>query len=433
MHELFGVGLDFPEDKPSDVRKKADLFAKARSGVDWWHDCTAANLWTASFFVPLTKLDDPLVPTQDTFLSYLLHRQNRPQMTGAANSLASELRFFHWHLEFPDVFERGGFDVILGNPPWDTLSPDAKEFFSTYDPQVRRLAPRQQEMRIKELCETPAIAAEWNRWCRSLYTFVRFLKQSGRYRLFAPGNLGKGDFNVYRMFVESAMKLVQPNGFLGQVVPEGLYNGPNCMAIRKALFEDCELRYVLGFENAREVWFDGIDTRTKFCLYAAHKGGSTAEFNVAFNIRTLDRLSRVRAGEFLRMPVSLVSEFSHSLLQLWNFRTKPISMCAARFTKVGLNSGMPHRTDNAELICVKLIWAMIANCFPLKTAGYLYTKGEWSASSITGLRDIAPVEGGLLIGRNLNFQIHERLSNLNGTLLPKNCPQRFSSGLNSIA
>ena len=105
--QLFGVGLDFPEDKPSDVRKKAELFAKARSGVDWWHDYTAANLWTASFFVPLTKLDDPLVPTQDTFLSYFLHRQNRPQMTGAANSLAGELRFFHWHLEFPEVFRTG--------------------------------------------------------------------------------------------------------------------------------------------------------------------------------------------------------------------------------------------------------------------------------------------------------------------------------------
>ena len=50
--------------------KKAELFAKARGGVDWWHDWTAANLWTAAFFLPLTKLDDPIVPTQETYLAF---------------------------------------------------------------------------------------------------------------------------------------------------------------------------------------------------------------------------------------------------------------------------------------------------------------------------------------------------------------------------
>ena len=73
--ELFGIGLDFSEDKPSDVRKKAELFAKARGGVDWWHDFTAANLWTASFFMPLTKLDDPLV----SYAGYLLELFLAPQ------------------------------------------------------------------------------------------------------------------------------------------------------------------------------------------------------------------------------------------------------------------------------------------------------------------------------------------------------------------
>ena len=120
--ELFGIGLDFPEDKPSDVRKKADLFAKARGGVDWWHDYTAANLWTASFFLPLTKLDDPLVPTQDTFLSYLLHRQDRPQMTGTANSLAANCVSFIGIWNFPTYLKTGGFDVVLGNPPWERIN-----------------------------------------------------------------------------------------------------------------------------------------------------------------------------------------------------------------------------------------------------------------------------------------------------------------------
>lgn len=326
--ELFGIGLDFPEDKPADVRKKADLFAKARSGVDWWHDWTAANLWTASFFVALTRLDDPLVPTQDTFLSYLLHHQDRPQMTGFANSLARDLHFFHWHLEFPEVFENGGFHVVIGNPPWDTLSPDAKEFFSTYDPQVRVLAPSQQEKRIRELCQTSAIASAWIAWCRHLYTVVRFLKQSGRYRLYAPGNLGKGDFNVYRMFVETAMSIVQANGRIGQVVPEGFYNGANCMAIREALFDNFEVGLLLGFENARGTWFSGVHRSAKFCLYSACKAGKTEEFVAAFNIRTLDRLSRVKSGECLRMPLSVIKEFSPVALGVMEFENQAdIDVC----------------------------------------------------------------------------------------------------------
>ena len=76
--------------------------------------------------------------------------------------LTERYRFFHWHLEFPDVFRlpadnatpdnpetgwNGGFDLVLGNPPWDTLSPDTKEFFSTYDPQIRNSRIEQARLR----------------------------------------------------------------------------------------------------------------------------------------------------------------------------------------------------------------------------------------------------------------------------------------------
>jgi len=235
----------------------------------------------------------------------------KPWMRREIERLAGEYRFFHWHLAFPDVFRvppkdsgpeneqtgwNGGFDVVLGNPPWDTLSPDAKEFFSNFDPQVRFLAPADQEARIAELLQNPPVSIEWSAWCRYLYAVVLFIKQSGRYTLFAPGNLGKGDFNVYRMFVETALRVLKQDGCVGQVVPEGFYNGANCMAIRKWLFEHCELSKVIGFENAKEVWFEGIDSRTKFCIYTASNRGSTQEFPAAFNIRTHERLSEVNAG-----------------------------------------------------------------------------------------------------------------------------------------
>jgi hypothetical protein len=319
---------DIAEDSPAGVRQKADAYQTWRGRKDWWHDWTACNIWTAAFFTPFTKFDDPVVPTHERLLRFVQRHDSQARMAASANALSDPLRFFHWRLEFPEVFDKGGFDVVTGNPPWDTLSPDAKEFFSSYDPEVRTMAPGQQETRISELCENQVIASEWENWCRSLYALVRFLKNSGRYKLFAPGNLGKGDFNVYRMFVESAMALVRYGGYIGQVVPEGLYNGANCMAIRKALFEEFHLSDIHGFENAREIWFNGIDSRTKFCLYTAQSNPHTSDFEVAFNIRTLERLSRVKAGECLRMPIALVSEFSPVALAIMEFDSQTdIDVC----------------------------------------------------------------------------------------------------------
>lgn len=96
--ELLGHGLDFPEDTPADVRRKSEAFEKARRSQDWWHDWTAANLWTAAFFAPLKRHDDPEIITHQPFMDFLLNGKDRPQATGAANALAGTRLFFHWPL-----------------------------------------------------------------------------------------------------------------------------------------------------------------------------------------------------------------------------------------------------------------------------------------------------------------------------------------------
>ena len=87
--------------------------------------------------------------------------------------LARHYRFFHWHVAFPNVFQvpgpdeepddprmgwSGGFDLVLGNPPWDSMSPDAKEFFSTYDPEVRSQDREGQARIVDGLLENGVIA-----------------------------------------------------------------------------------------------------------------------------------------------------------------------------------------------------------------------------------------------------------------------------------
>ena len=329
-----------------------------------------ANVWCATFFWKKDGTDiGKLCPTEQSYRAVERDPFSlRPDVRQHVDHLRDYYGFFHWHLAFPDVFQvpvngekpenertgwNGGFDVMLGNPPWDTLSPDAKEFFAAYDAEVR-FKDRDGQQRIIEglLCDS-AIAARWVAHCRDLYALVHFIKQSDRYRMFSPGNLGKGDFNVYRMFVETALSHARQHGWASQIVPEGLYNGANCMAIREAFFDTCQLHQIVGFQNIDEIWFSDIYYRMKFCIYAAKVGGCTQSFNAAFNVCTHDRLSEITNGRSLKIPVSLVREFSPdalAIMELGNQQEVDITAKMYRWPAFGDESaGPPNRVYMAEI------------------------------------------------------------------------------------
>ncbi len=338
MTESFAWLSSAPDGTVADIAALQNRYAELVRGNEYQFGSLLADTWCAAF---VWKKDESeigrLCPTEREFRRVESHAGYGvlPQVRDEVQRLSTYYRFFHWHLRFPEVFRlpsegetpenqeagwSGGFDLTLGNPPWDTLSPDAKEFFAVFDPQVRFEDRDGQNRIIDRLLQEPGIAARWNSTCRDLYALVHFIKRSGRYNMFAPGNLGKGDFNVYRMFVETALTHTRKNGWAGQVVPEGLYNGANCMAIRRALYGACRLDSIVGFENNAEVWFPGVHTAMKFCIYAAQVGGKSEVFRIAFNVRSHEQLAEVLAGRSLQMPVRLVAEFSPDALALMEFQ-----------------------------------------------------------------------------------------------------------------
>jgi hypothetical protein len=115
--------LTLPDDTPEQVRRKREAFARARArGSDWWKTATACHLWTAAFFQDLTReavaAAEEQAITTDTVRRYLESEAVDGRIVGRAWELASRHRFFHWPLEFPEVFaspltspaarERGG-------------------------------------------------------------------------------------------------------------------------------------------------------------------------------------------------------------------------------------------------------------------------------------------------------------------------------------
>ena len=312
-----------PEDDLREVEAKARAFEALREGASWWNTKVACDLYVAAFFRPKVKRAGALaasnqadyIPTTGDVWGALEGHPPQGQLTAQAIDTAENIHAFHWPLAFPQVLTKGGFDLVLGNPPWDTMSPDAKEFFSPYDGSVRFMSPDDQKRRIEELKALPNVQKAWDDYCRHLYCAANFMKESGRYRLFAEGNLGKGDFNIYRMFVELALRGTRTGGRSAQFVPENLYNGANAAAIRHHLFENTNLSGLVAFENTRRVWFD-IDTRQKFCLYISQPGGTTDSFGAAFGVNSTEKLAALSSGFPLNMPVSLIEEFSPDALAI---------------------------------------------------------------------------------------------------------------------
>jgi N-6 DNA Methylase len=362
------------DDSIEALHGKEHAYREFKASMPYAFARVLADAWCAAFVIPkvfVPPLEPRVTLTESTFRKL----ENNPnvvphEVKDEIARLAARYHFFHWHLAFLNVFQpkpgeeigdeeilgwNGGFDVVLGNPPWDSMSPDAKEFFSAFEPDVRTQDHRGgQRQIIQRLLEDPGIALAWDTYCRDLYIHAHFLKNSGRFRLFAPGDLGKGDLNVYRMFVESALQISRVGGWASQVVPEGFYNGANSMAIRKELFDRFELKRILGFENQREAWFQGIDSRAKFCIYNALKGTRTNEFQVSFNIRSLERLSCVLRGEYLTISARLVENFSSDALAIMELGNQREIDIAAKMYKMcpkfgDLTAGPPHRFYMREI------------------------------------------------------------------------------------
>ena len=252
-----------------------------------------ADVWCAAFVWPkqLGPLAD-VAPTNELWRQLRDGQGRPPELTKkTVEELALQYRFFHWHLQYPQVFAKGGFDVVLGNPPWDTLSPDQREFFSKWVSGLRSMSPEEQQKHIDRLLADPAISGQWAVHCRDLFALVHFLKESGVFTLYAPGNLGKGDFNIYRMFVETALRKVRTNGFAAMVVPGGIYAGANASAIRKFMLDECELQNLFGLSNTTRGWFEKVDV-SRFAAFAVRRGGRTNRFFVQFGLLSREDLAK---------------------------------------------------------------------------------------------------------------------------------------------
>ncbi len=282
---------ELEEANAQDVRAKSAIFQSMRgSNTDWFTLKVACDMWTASFFMPklvMKEFGGEGVPTTGTIRRWLHSREVRGDFTGKVVQLATDLRFFHWPLEFPEVFVNdGGFDVVLGNPPWEVIQPEEQKFFGINDPRISELSGQTRKNAIRALPNSnPSLGALWEAHKYNIRAVSNFAR-GGR---FPMGSRGK--INTYAVFTELARQLLNLNGRSGIIVPTGIATDNNTSILFSHLIESRSLVSLYDFENRQKV-FPGIDSRIKFCLLTM--AGNNAHIDTPEFAFFLHRTSQLR-------------------------------------------------------------------------------------------------------------------------------------------
>ena len=213
------------------------------------HEKLVADAWCAAFLWPK---DEPgeVADAAPTTAAWLALRDQEvapsPVLVETTRRIAEGYRLFHWELAFPHVFARGGFDVVLGNPPWERIKLQEQEFFATREHSI---AKAQNAAARKKLIAAlpvinPVLWKEWSGATRVAQGQSHFVRQSGRYPL-----CGKGDVNTYALFAEHNWSVVDPRGRAGFVVPSGIATDDTTKDYFQAIIQSRALQSMWEFEN----------------------------------------------------------------------------------------------------------------------------------------------------------------------------------------
>ncbi|MBI5294603.1 MAG: hypothetical protein HY869_03940 [Chloroflexi bacterium] len=248
----------------------------------------AADLWTAAFFWSFTP-DGVRAPTTQSVRQAQVDPKILPaDMVQTAQKLTNRYRFFHWGLEFEDVFsQNSGFDVILGNPPWERLNLEEQQFFEALRPDIAKLSTSQRKKVIQELAESSKeLFAEFLEAKRDAELEIKFSLNSGGF-----GYSTQSRLNTYALFVEQGRHLINNKGMLGMIVPSGIATDMPYKDLFESLISGKNLVSLFDFEN-RLGLFPSVDRRFKFCLLTLQTGNTVvSSIKFAFFLNSVEDLN----------------------------------------------------------------------------------------------------------------------------------------------
>jgi hypothetical protein len=285
-----------PETTLAETAAKQAAYAKwlADHGRD--SETLAADLYTATFFLAKTSDSRDRVPTSEHLLKLLARQPVEEVIEEAVVHAAKNFRFFHWHLRFGEVLAKGGFDCVLGNPPWERIKLQEKEFFAVRSEAIAT-APNKaaRERLIKALSASDASEAD-RQMVQDLELAKReaegsaeFIRGSKRFVLTAVG-----DLNTYTLFSELSLALVSQQGRAGLVIPTGISTDSSTSRYFQQIVASGRLVSLLSFENELFI-FAGVHHSYRFCLFTLTGNlEEPGDATYAFYLRAISQLTDPR-------------------------------------------------------------------------------------------------------------------------------------------
>ena len=213
------------------------------------HEKLVADVWCAAFLWPKVE-PGPVAEAAPTTATWLALRDREapppPFLVETTRRLAEEFGLFHWELAFPQVFARGGFDLVLGNPPWERVKLQEQEFFAKRESSIAtaRNAAERKNLIAALPATNPVLWKEWTGATRLAHGQGHFVRQSGRYPL-----CGTGDVNTYALFAEHNLRVLSPHGCAGFIVPSGIATDDTTKDYFQTIMRTRALRSMWEFEN----------------------------------------------------------------------------------------------------------------------------------------------------------------------------------------
>lgn len=268
-----------PEDSVAQIAEKRRRFAAWEADPKRYATKVACDLYIAAFLLP-KKGGVPLngnsviVPTT----SHVRTRQGGGQIYGpleaAAIDAAGYARAFHWPLAFPEVMiGKGGFDVVLGNPPWEVVQLSEEEYFASRVPEIAALKGATRKRAIAALQTAhPDIFAQYQTDKRVFDAMNEFARAAGRFDLTARGKV-----NTYGLFAEHFLNLANARGGAGVILPTGIATDASTAPFFSNLVSNQRLAGLIDFENSLPL-FPGVHRSFKFALLTLGNSVKAADF-----------------------------------------------------------------------------------------------------------------------------------------------------------
>lgn len=244
------------------VREQQQRFERLLNSDELRRAKLAGDVWCAAF-VAEKSADAPAI-TEDVLARALRGGEDalrREELEVVQRALRS-YSFLHWHVAFSDVWERGGFDVVLGNPPWEHTELKEREFFATLAPHIAQASTGAARKRmIEELAtEDPALHGAFEAAKRQADGVSHFVRNSNRYPL-----CGRGRINTYAIFAELMRNAIGGDGRVGVILPTGIATDDTTKFFFQDIVSTRSIVSLYDFENRAGI-FPAVDSRIKFCL-----------------------------------------------------------------------------------------------------------------------------------------------------------------------